>query len=169
MKKKLLLYSFLGALFSIIVLRGIETKLENGNFEYGIVCFELAGNLEASNVIIASWNQREILHLASFSLGFDYLFLVFYVLFLSFWTSILAEGFYKISSRWFANLIIGFFIIAGVLDMIENYFLLSLLGDNPTEIASVIACYCASVKFILIGLGILCNLFVVVKRLFVKI
>lgn len=169
MKKKLLLYSFLVALFSLIILRTIEIKLENGNSDYGIVCFELAGNMEASTNIISYWNESRFLHLAAFSLGFDYLFLVFYVLFLALWTSSLADGFYEKSSRKFANLIIGFFIIAGILDMIENYFLLTLLGNNPIETASVIAYYCASTKFILIGLGILYNLFVVVKRLFVKI
>jgi hypothetical protein len=169
MKKRLLLYLFLVALFSVLVLKIIDFKLENGNSEFGMVCFELAGNLETSNTIIASWNESGLTHLASFSLGFDYLFIFTYVLFLSLWTSLLAEGFYNKFAPWFANLIIGFFVIAGMLDMIENYFLLTLLGANPTELSSIIACYCASVKFILIGLGILYNLFVIVKRLLIKI
>ena len=169
MKKKLLFWSFLGLLLSYFGLNYIDSILQNGNLEFGIIAFELAGNLTASNLIIQEWIDREIIHLASFSLGFDFLFMLFYVAFLSFWTSVLADNFYKSVHRYLATLVISLFIIAGILDGIENYALLNLLGENNSEEWSVMAFYCASIKFALIGLGIIYNLVVTIGKLFVKI
>ena len=165
MKKKLLFWSFVGLLLSYLWLNHIDGILQNGNLDFGIIAFELAGNLSASNIIIQQWELQNLIYLANFSLGFDYLFMLFYVSFLAIWTSILSDGFYKKTSKILAGLVIGFFIIAGVLDGIENYALLNLLGNNPSEIWSEMAFYCASIKFGLIGLGIIYNLTVSVLRL----
>jgi len=169
MKRKLLFWSFLGLLLSYLGLNYIDSILQNGNLDFGIIAFELAGNLTASNIIIQEWIDGDIIHLASFSLGFDFLFMLFYVAFLSFWTSVLADSFYKNSHRYIATIVISLFIIAGILDGIENYALLNLLGENNNEEWSVMAFYCASIKFGLIGLGIIYNLVVSIGKLFVKI
>ena len=169
MKKKLLFWFFIGAAAAMLALMGMDKVLQGGNISFGIISFELAGNLEISTKIIQEWSDRNLIPLAAFSLGFDYLYLVFYTIFLSLWTSFLAESFYKKPEQMFAKFIIGIFIIAGILDAIENYALLNLLGTKPTEEWSVLAFYAASVKFGLIGLGILYNIFISVKRLFIKI
>jgi len=158
----------MGTLIAMGALMGIDNVLQRGNTDFGIVSFELAGNLEASNKIIQQWSERDLIPLAAFSLGFDYLYLVFYTIFLSLWTSVLAERFYKKPAQMFANFIIILFVIAGILDAVENYALLNLLGNSVTESNSALAFKCASVKFGLIGLGILYNIIISVKRLFVK-
>lgn len=168
MKKKLLFWFFMGALIAMASLMGMDYILQGGDPDFGIVSFELAGNLEISTKIIQEWSERSLAPLAAFSLGFDYLFIVFYTIFLSLWTSLLAESFYKKPEQLFANFIISIFIIAGILDAIENYALLNLLGTKPTEEWAVLAFYAASVKFGLIGSGILYNIFISVKRLFIK-
>lgn len=169
MKKKLLFWFFISTAAVMLALMGMDKVLQGGDADFGIVSFELAGNLDTSTKIIDEWSTRKLIPLAAFSLGFDYLYLFLYTIFLSLWTSVLAESFYKKPSQIFACLIICIFIIAGILDAIENYALLNLLGTKPTEDWSVLAFYCASVKFGLIGLGIIYNIFISVKRLFIKI
>lgn len=169
MKKKLLFWFFIGTLIAMLALMGMDKVLQDGDSNYGIVCFELAGNLEASNNIIQNWSERDIIPLAAFSLGFDYLYLFFYTMFLSLWTSVIAEGFYKKLAKMFARLIIILFVVAGLLDAVENYALLNLLGNNNTQSNSVLAFNCASVKFGLIGLGIFYNIVISIKRLLIKL
>ena len=166
MKKKLLFWSFVGLLLSYLGLNIIDGILQNGNLNFGIIAFELASDFSASNKIIQEWSSRNVLHLASFSLGFDYLFMLFYVLFLAIWTSILSDGFYTKTAKIIAVSAISIFIIAGILDGIENYALLKLLGNSSGKAWSGIAFYCASVKFVLIGLGIIYNLIISIGRLF---
>ena len=166
MKKKFLFWSFVGLLLSYSGLIIIDGILQNGNFDFGIIAFELAGDFSASNKIISEWSGRNVLHLASFSLGFDYLFMLFYVSFLAIWTSILSDRFYTKTAKIIARAVIGIFVIAGVLDGIENFALLMLLGNNLGEAWPEIAFYCASVKFGLIGLGIIYNLTVSISKLF---
>lgn len=165
MKSKYLFWSFVGLLLSYFVLNRIDALLQNGDFNFGIIAYELAGNLAASKQIIHEWTARNVIHLASFSLGFDYVFMLFYVSFLALWTASLSSGFHKKLYRVVAGSIISIFIIAGILDGIENYALMSLLGDHPTQILSEIAFYCASLKFGLIGLGIIYNFSVSVGKL----
>lgn len=166
MKKKLLFLSFVGMLLSYLWLHQMDVSLQNGNSDYGIIAFECAGNLTATNNIIQQWESQGLIYLANFSLGFDFLFVLFYVSFLAIWTSVLADGFYKKMSKIMATTVIGIFVIAGVLDGIENYALLNLLGNNPIESCSELAFYCASVKFALIGLGVIYILAVLIGKLF---
>jgi len=65
-------------------------------------------------------------------------------------------------------IIIGFFIAAGILDSIENYALMNLLGESASQNWSETAFYCASLKFSLIGLGIVYNIIVSVGKLIVR-
>lgn len=44
---------------------------------YGIVSFELAGNVTEASEMLSSWDSDARLH-ASFSLGFDYVWMLFY-------------------------------------------------------------------------------------------
>ncbi len=166
MKTKLLFWSFIGLLLSYLGLNIIDAILQNGDFDYGIIAFELAGNLSASNNIIQKWESQNLIHLASFSLGFDYLFMLFYVSFLAIWTSILSDGFYKKSFKIIAEIVISTFVIAGILDGIENYALLNLLQGDLTRDWPFIAFYSASIKFGLIGLGIIYNIVITVAKLF---
>ena len=168
MKSKYLFRSFVGLLISYFVLNRIDALLQNGDFNFGIIAYELAGNLAASQQIIHEWTVRNVIHLAAFSLGFDYVFMLFYVSFLALWTASLSYGFHKRPYRILAGFIIGFFIAAGILDGIENYALMNLLGESASQNWSETAFYCASLKFSLIGLGIVYNIIVSVGKLIVR-
>jgi len=79
---------------------------------------------------------------------------------------ILSYGFYTKIAKIIVGIVISIFVIAGVLDGIENYALLKLLGNSSGGGWSEIAFACASVKFGLIGLGIIYNLAVTISKLF---
>ena len=155
MKKRLLLFSFMGMIFSYTVLMLVDLKLQSGNLNYGIIAFELAGNTNSSYEIINYWRENSNQNLAAFSVGFDYLFIVFYVGFLALWTSIIADGFYNKLSNLFAKIVITITIVAGMFDMIENYSLIQLLISNHENNWSVLAFYFASAKFIILAFVVL--------------
>ena len=165
MKKKIFIVSFIAALLAMIVLMIIDSDLQNGNYKFGIVSFELAGSLSASDEIIQEWEVRGVSYLASFSLGFDYLYLVLYVSFLGLWTSVMADTFKAVSSKRVAQIIIFMFILAGILDAIENYALFKLLAGSQENYYSLLAYYCAFVKFSLIALGLVYNIAISAGRL----
>lgn len=169
MKKKLLYYCLLGSLLAYIVLFFIDIELQRGNINFGIISFELAGNINSSNDIINYWADNNNLNLAAFSIGFDYLFILFYVSFLIIWTSILSEGFYKQTSKNFASLIMLITVLAGIFDMIENYSLMHVLGRDQNNLWPLLAYYFASMKFVFLTIAILYNLIISIIKRFISV
>jgi hypothetical protein len=169
MKTKLLYFSLVGMLLSFAVLRTIDGELQKGKSEYGIVGFELSHHSDTANEIVGYWTENNKLGQAFFSLGFDYIFILFYIAFLTLWTSLMAGKFYSLIWRNVAYGIIALFIIAGLLDAVENYSLMRFLNNTNGDYWLNIAFYSASVKFGLIGLGVLYNLGVFIGQKIFKI
>ncbi len=120
----------------------------------GIVDFELARTLPRSQEMLTAWN--DILPAVYRSLQIDYFFLIVYAVFF-------ALVIYKIALRyaqkknWVFKLgvfLAGLQFIAAAFDVIENYCLFQLAGQNFQSKFSTIAFYSASVKFGIIGLGV---------------
>ncbi len=169
MKTRLLYLSLAGMLLSFAVLRSVDVELQKGNSDYGIVSFELSHNSDTADGIVDYWTQNNSLGQAFFSLGFDYLFILFYVAFLALWASLMAAKFYSDIWRIVADTVIILFIAAGLLDAIENYSLLRFLNDVSGNNWLTIAFYCASIKFGLIGLGVLYNLGVFIGQKIIRV
>jgi len=157
MKKQLFIFSFAGALLTIVSMNIIDYSLQNGDSAYGIVSFELAGSIERSVEIINYWIEGSNLQLASFSLGFDYLFMLFYGIFLSLWTLVISDKFPSNKVKNLSKIVVMMFIIAVILDGIENYALLKIVSGFHDQAYSSTAFWAASIKFGLIGLAIVYN------------
>jgi len=152
-QKSFYVFVILLTLASLIAISVTDVHLKN-EVTNGIIDFELAKTPERARQIMDSWGHTGRLY-AAFSLGIDYLFLVFYTLFFVLST-------YKISRRnhrFFQNIAFFLtlvFVSAGVFDAVENYYLFQVL-THPDDTASNIlaAYYFSSAKFILLGLGVL--------------
>ncbi len=143
------------ALLLAIVLVILGGDLKTTDAPGGIICFELAGDLATAEQIISSWGDTGRT-LAAFHLGIDYLFLVLYPLAISLGCSLivvrLAPGFrpWVLVGGWLA----WAQLLAGLLDFVENWALISLLFEEKAAWLPVIAFWCAAIKFALVGAGL---------------
>jgi hypothetical protein len=122
----------------------------------GIVSFEIAGTLERAHAILQSWGERERL-LAAFGLGLDYLFLCTYSTFFALACYSAGEAARAVGSRMASlsgPLAWAQWIAAGF-DAVENMALLFLLLGETSQFWPALASWCASVKFALIGAGLI--------------
>ncbi len=121
---------------------------------FGIFALEFAGDLDTAKGIIKAWGESgRIIAIVQTSL--DYLFLVAYSItfFLGcrlagHWWSRCGEVLAK------AGLILGYgALLAGLLDAIENYALVSGLMGSQEAWWPAVAYWCALVKFILLAVA----------------
>jgi hypothetical protein len=152
-KKKLFWISLAFTLVLFVSINQIDQYLQNEIAPDGIVSFELAKTLEQSTNILNSWDAKAKIY-AALSLGIDYLFMVAYGSFFGLAVLLLAEklpsGFLKKTAKIMAFVI----LLAALLDGIENFGLFQLLINTPTQSMASLAFYCASIKFGLLGVGV---------------
>jgi hypothetical protein len=139
----------------IAVLKYLDQFLINETCTGGIVSFELAGDLETAGSYLNSWGEQGKIAV-SLGLGFDFLFPIAY-------TSFIGILIHKLNMRlWlntsfftFGNFLIWATFLAGIFDYIENIGLINLvLGDMEQHWVSI-AFYFATIKFIIILIGVL--------------
>ncbi|MGB8645576.1 MAG: hypothetical protein WCF84_10080 [Anaerolineae bacterium] len=126
----------------------------------GVVSFELAGRVAVSRAMIDSWNDFARLDV-SFGLGIDFLFMVAYSTLIGM-ACIWAARTLR-TRRWplaalGASLAWGIWL-AVLCDSIENIMLLSQLFYGVFSPLPEIAAACATVKFLLIVLGLVYALY----------
>ncbi|MFT5762479.1 MAG: hypothetical protein ACI8WA_001609 [Polaribacter sp.] len=167
-EKKLTFSLFYLLIISAIVLRYFNLTLENEIAPYGILSFELAGTLEQSVEIINSWSPLSKT-LAGLSLGFDFLFLLIYTLFISLlihkvnerlW---IGKSFYKVGV-----ILIWSMFITAIFDAVENAALIKLLIENYEQYWSSVAYSFALAKFFLISISLLYLIYSAALLLFKK-
>lgn len=154
-QKRALIFFGVAALILLIILSVVDQPLKNVH-SGGMIAFELTGSFEHSQEMLDSWDHNAKLF-AAFSLGIDYLFMVAYSLFLALLIFKLSEKFIG-QKEWFSQL--GIYLswaqfAAAFFDAMENYFLLRILLGSQSEIFSSLAFYSASIKFVLIILGLI--------------
>ncbi len=154
-QKRALIFFGISALILLITLSIVDQSLKNVD-SGGIISYELAGSFDRSQEMLNSWDHNTKLY-AAFSLGIDYLFMVSYSLFLALSIFKLSQNFVG-HKNWLSQL--GIYLAwaqfaAACFDAIENYFLFRLLLGSQTEIFSALAFYSASIKFVLIFLGLI--------------
>jgi hypothetical protein len=121
----------------------------------GIISFELAGSSERAAQILASWSENTRLR-AAFGLGFDYLFMLAYSTTLSL-ACVMAGGVLRDRALPLASLGIPLAWgqwLAALFDAIENVALTAILFNQPIDPWPRLAQICASLKFVLIFLGL---------------
>ncbi len=138
------------------VLQAIGRPLQTAAAPLGIISFELAGSLPAAQTMLASWDSSAQLH-AAFSLGLDYLYMPLYAV-----TIALACGRAAASSLRSPQSVAALGIVlswglglAALLDGLENAALWQVLQGSTAAAWPVVARWCAVVKFILVGAGLL--------------
>jgi hypothetical protein len=127
---------------------------------YGIVSHQLAWTPEKAQAILNSWSGRASMF-AAFGLGLDFLFIPSYVFTVGL-GALLAAGRHRNMAVWLRKLGIyatyGVFIGA-VFDVLENILQAQqFLNGIVTAPVTVLTGICASLKFGLLGLGLLYGL-----------
>lgn len=167
MKSKLLWISLAGTVICMFVLRFIDVEISLGDNNFGIVSFELAKSIDNAGAIINYWKSNSVFELAIFSIGFDYLYILFYVGFLAFLSSVQAERFYSNFWKQFTKFIIVITVFAGLFDMAENYFMMQFVFNETNSLAPLLAFWFAGLKFSLLAIVILYNIIIFLVRRFV--
>ncbi len=155
---------FLSTIILLFIMNLVSQPLVTSQAPGGIISFELAKTPAMSTAIMNSWDSTQKL-IAAFSLGLDYLFILFYSITLSLgcvWTSIV------LNQQKLAIALIGMSIAwlqwaAAILDGIENYSLIRILLVESNFPYSQLAFWCAVLKFGIIFAGIIwCGLALVI-------
>lgn len=130
--------------------------LQNDTVPQGIVSYEFAGDLATATAMIERWGESGRI-LASFHLGFDYLFLVLYSFTISLACAMLATHLAPNYRLWvkFGVCIAWAQPLAALLDAIENAALYNLLMGSQNEQLPQIAWYSAALKFAIVIAGLL--------------
>ncbi|MFQ5966193.1 MAG: hypothetical protein ACE5MI_01130 [Acidimicrobiia bacterium] len=129
--------------------------LRNPVAPYGIVSLELAGSADRAEEIVASWEEANILGLATANVLLDYSFLVSYAVLL---VALSVRAGMRVETP--VSMTTGYTVgwgqwLAGGLDAVENVALLVLLAGAISDLTAGIARAAAVGKFVLIGVGLL--------------
>lgn len=155
--QRLLISLFAGTVVMIAVMRWHGGPLITPVSDAGIVSLELAKTKERTAVITNYWNENGLLRTAITNTYIDFIFILFYSLFLysyCFFISTKQQPRPAVISR---TLGMGA-LVAGLCDVIENYFILQQLQQAPTETFAFLAWLFASIKFVLLGAAVMCCL-----------
>lgn len=138
------------------VFRVLDQPLRTDAAPNGIVSFELAGTPHQAERMIASWSSRARLN-AAFGLGIDYLFMPIYALALASGTLLAVQKHAGCVKS--LGALAGYGAFAAVLfDAVENFLLWQVLLGAVESSYPAIAAICASIKFGLLGLGLVVGL-----------
>ena len=138
----------------IVALQWSGSSLRTEPAPAGILSFELAGTLTASNAILESWGP-ERKAAAGFNLGIDYLFLFAYATSIGLACALLARRFPDHSfARSLGMLLSWGTLVAAGLDAIENYALTRLLRGSQNPGLPARARWTATIKFVLVAGGL---------------
>jgi hypothetical protein len=147
--RSLLLLLFIGTVVMIAVMRWHGEPLVTPVSKAGIVSLELAKTTEQSNIILNQWKNDGIIQQAITNTYIDFLFLLFYSLFLYAvcWSySLRQQAPWASMSRKLAMAA----LLAGLCDVIENYFMLQMLEQQVTETRAYLSWLFAAIKFMLL-------------------
>lgn len=122
---------------------------------WGIVSFEFAGSGEGAARILAAWGEKGKV-LAGINLGLDHLFILVYATALSLGAGIAARSQGRFSERrqQIGYLIAWGALLAGILDVVENYALIEVLVGAGGDWWPQVARGCARLKFSIVGIAL---------------
>ena len=167
--RNLLIVTAIITLIVFFSLRTFDGPLHNSVAPGGIVSFEFSKDFDSAKDIINSWDDNAKLN-AGLSLGIDYLFLVAYSLFFSISIYLISKRFqYKFALlRKIGVTLATLILVAALCDAIENFALIKLLIGSQNTIFPPIAYYFASIKFIILGIGIIYILIGLIFNLLIR-
>ena len=163
---RLLLFLFMGTLVMIAVMRWHGAPLITPLSKAGIVSLEIAKTTEQANIILNQWKKDGIIQQAITNTWIDFVFLLFYALFLYAYCFFISNK----QQPWAATVsrTLGLAALAaGFSDVIENYFMLQMLEQSVTASYALLSWLFAVIKFGLLAAVIvwsLLNLHVAFRR-----
>jgi hypothetical protein len=124
---------------------------------YGIVAFELAGDLPCAQCIMEQWNAAGVMSIATWHLLLDFGFLLSYATALSLGCVLACRPWGRVHRclAWLGVVLAWAALLAGLLDVVENLALLSGLHGAAGAWWPPLARYCALPKFALVLLAAL--------------
>ena len=153
--RQLLIISGIFTIILFLLLGHFDKPLVTETAPDGIISFELAKNIDQSIAIISSWDLNAKTN-AGLSLGIDFLFLVVYAIFFATACYLIAQK--LVNKNWMYKtglLFAKLQFVAALFDAIENVALIQLLLGSNNSIFPSIAYYFASMKFMIIAIGII--------------
>lgn len=158
---RLLFLLFAGTVVMIAVMRWHGAPLITSVSKAGIVSLEIAKTKEHADVIINTWasvSSINVIQHAITNTYIDFVFIIFYALFLYTYCYFIS---FK-QKKWAATLsrtLALAALIAGMCDVIENYFMLQMLQQSVTATYAFLSWLFAVIKFGLLLAAILWSLF----------
>ena len=154
-ERKITFMLLISMIILMSIMRFFDSQMQNTATAKGIISFELAKDLSKSEAILNSWNTLAKTS-AGMSMGFDFLFLTVYALFIALLIHKLNERLWKHSKTYtFGIILIWGVFLAAFFDIIENIALIKLLLGDLHQKWSSIAYYFAVSKFTLLLFGII--------------
>ena len=153
--KNILLYSGLLGIILFLALGYFNKPLVTKIAPNGIVSFELAKDINTSISIVSSWDLNAKIN-AGLSLGIDFLYLFIYSIFFATSCFLISQIYFN-KNNWMYKtglILTKLQFVAAFFDAIENIALIKLLIGSNNGIYSSIAFYFASIKFLIIAIGI---------------
>jgi hypothetical protein len=152
--------AFIGIfIFTLAAMMGmniIGQPLINEIAPQGIVSFEFSGTIESAKRMMDSWGEKGRIS-AGLSLGFDYLFLVFYAICIALGCVLVARALqYRVKILFPVGVLLAWAqFFAAILDAIENYALIRVLLGSSENLWPALARLCAGPKFLIVTVGLL--------------
>ncbi|MDH5599331.1 MAG: hypothetical protein OEY34_09405 [Cyclobacteriaceae bacterium] len=154
MKNRKIILSFLILfIISFIGMQYTGSFLKNAISPMGILSFEFAKTSFQIHSIIINWELLNRMNWVYRNMYIDFVFIIAYSGL--FWQLIL----YVCSSDRLNRILVFLPFIAGLFDVIENIFLLTMLGGTFIGELSRVTFYVATLKFIVIGMVLIFILF----------
>jgi hypothetical protein len=150
--KRNLTIAAVGTFLMIIIMQWQGAALKTTGAEFGIIDLEFANTAAKLHALLAIWDIGTV----KMNIWLDFVFIVSYVLFLSFASAYTALKWPEKSFlRKTGLFLVRVAFVAGVFDIAENLLMLQSMGGNFTDASLHLTYYCAAIKFSLIGLILL--------------
>ncbi len=144
--------------------------LKTGTTPLGILNLELAINKNETGVIVQQWNQQQLIAIAKKNTYYDFIFLMAYTALFYFLCRQAAKQF-KINSfsRKISYLLSYAAILAGIMDVLENFGMLMSLSGQISEGITLFTLITSIIKWSLVAgciAWLLISLFIFLSRYF---
>lgn len=144
MKKYLLLFLLIGNLVMIVVMTKTGASLKTPATPKGILDLEFAYDTSKAAIVTTAWAGDNIAA-AKINTYLDFIFLLFYSLFLFFTSDKIA----RITKSNAGKLIANGALYAGILDIVENAGMLMTLSGSTSGTTAFLTSACSVIKWIL--------------------
>jgi hypothetical protein len=145
MKKYSLLFLFIGTMLMIYVMATTGATLKTPATPNGILDLEFAYNTSKTTTVVNAWAPNNNIAAAKKNTYYDFIFLLFYSVFLF----LMAKKIAAIKNSKAGLLIAKGALVAGVLDIFENAGMLYTLSGNASESISLCTTVFSVIKWLL--------------------